>query len=32
MESNIEAQAREEAKVDAILTIIKQEEDNPFVD
>ena len=32
MESNIEAQAQEEAEVDAVLTIIKQEEDNLFVD
>jgi hypothetical protein len=32
MESNIEAQAWEEAKVDAVLTAIKQEEDNPFID
>jgi hypothetical protein len=32
MESNIEAQAREEAEVDAVLTAIEQEEDDPFVD
>ena len=32
MESNIEAQAREEAEVDAALTAIEQEEDDPFVD
>jgi hypothetical protein len=32
MESNIKAQAREEAKVDAILTAIEQEEDDPFID
>jgi hypothetical protein len=32
MESNIEAQAQEEAEVDTVLTVIEQEEDDPLVD